>query len=148
MAQIKVLDIEGGKFVNALAEKLKTISEFKMPEWAKYVKTSAGNERPPERPDWWYYRAASILRQVYLKGTIGVEKLRKKYKRKKTNKAYPATIFKGSSKVIRTILQQAEKAGFVQITEKPKKGRQLTKKGIVFLEEIAKNLKEKNEKKD
>ena len=112
-----------------------------MPEWARYVKTSAGNERPPEKPDWWYYRAASILRHIYLKGIIGVERLRKKYKRKKTNKAYPATVFKGSGKVIRAILQQAEEAGFVEKVEKPRKGRQLTKKGLAFLENLAKELK-------
>lgn len=146
MAQkIKVLDIEGSKFVNALAEKLKTIKEFSMPEWAKYVKTSAGNERPPDKQDWWYYRAASILRQVYIKGNIGVGRLRKKYKRKKRNKAYPASVFKGSGKIIRTILQQAEKAGFIEKVTKPKKGRQLTKKGVDFLENLARELKQ-NEK--
>lgn len=137
----KVLDIEGSKFVNELAKRLKNIKEFSMPEWAKYVKTSAGNERPPDNPDWWYYRSASILRQLYIKGIIGVERLSKKYKRKKRNKAYPACVFKGSRKIIRTILQQAEKAGFVEKIEKPKKGRQLTKKGKAFLEEIAKSIK-------
>lgn len=137
----KVLDINGQIFVNELAKRLKNIKEFSIPEWAKYVKTSAGNERPPDNPDWWYHRSASILRQLYIKGIIGVERLSKIYKRKKRNKAYPACVFKGSRKIIRTILQQAEKAGFVEKVEKPRKGRQLTKKGRQFLEEIANNIK-------
>ncbi|MEM1577774.1 MAG: 30S ribosomal protein S19e [Candidatus Pacearchaeota archaeon] len=141
MEKRKVLDVEANKFVNELSKRLKNIKEFSMPEWAKYVKTSAGNERPPDNLDWWYIRSASILRQLYIKGIIGVERLSKKYKRKKRNKSYPACVFKGSRKIIRTILQQAEKAGFVEKTEKPRKGRQLTKKGKNFLEEVAASIK-------
>jgi len=52
--------IESEKFIKALAEKLKGMPEFKMPEWALFVKTSHGKERPPEVEDWWYIRAASV----------------------------------------------------------------------------------------
>ena len=137
----KVLDVGARIFIENLAKKIKEIKEFSIPEWAKYVKTSRGNERPPDNPDWWYYRAASILRKLYLRGVIGVERLRREYKRKKRDKAYPATVYKGGGKIIRTILQQAEKAGFVEKVEKPKKGRQLTKKGKEFLENLAKEIK-------
>ncbi len=139
--KVKVLDVEANLFIKRTAEKLKPL--IKIPEWAKYVKTSAGSERPPEQPDWWYYRAASILRKIYLKGIVGVERLRKSYKRKKKHKAYPAKVFKGSGKIIREILKQLEQVGLVCKVEKPKKGRQLTKKGLEFLENIAKELKTK-----
>jgi small subunit ribosomal protein S19e len=135
----KVLDVEAKTFIENLAKKIKEMKEFSMPEWAKYVKTSRGNERPPDNPDWWYYRAASILRKLYIKGVIGVERLRKEYKRRKRNKAYPASVYKAGGKIIRTILQQAEKAGFVEKV-KEKKGRQLTKKGKEFLEKLAKEI--------
>jgi len=77
MAQNKALihQVDAAKFISSLAPKLKEIPEFKMPEWAHFVKTSAAKERPAEG-DWWYIRAASILRKIYLKGVIGVEKLR------------------------------------------------------------------------
>jgi len=134
----RVLDVDPKIFIENLAKRIKEIKEFSMPEWAKYVKTSKGNERPPDNPDWWYYRAASILRKLYIKGVVGVERLRKEYKRKKRNKAYPASVYKGGGKIIRTILQQAERAGFVEKAQQ--KGRQLTKKGKEFLEKLAKEI--------
>ena len=140
MKEVKVLDVNPQKFIENLAKKIKEIKEFSMPEWAKYVKTSRAKEKPPDNPDWWYIRAASILRKLYIKGIVGVERLRKEYKRKKRNKAYPAQVYKAGGKIIRNILQQAEKAGFVEKVEKPKKGRQLTKKGKEFLEKLAKEI--------
>ncbi|MEM1535099.1 MAG: 30S ribosomal protein S19e [Candidatus Pacearchaeota archaeon] len=139
----KVLDVEPQKFITELATKLKGIKEFEMPQWAMFVKTSSGAERPPLSKDWWYYRAASILRKLYLKGTIGVSRLRRCYKRKKKGKAWPARPYLGSGKIIREILKQAEKAGLVEKLEKPKKGRALTKKGVSFLEGLATEIVKK-----
>ena len=141
----KVLDVEPGIFVCSLAERLK--EKIKMPEWAMYVKTSPGAERPPQRKDWWYVRAASILRKLYLKGIIGVERLRKEYKRKKKFKVYPAKPYKGSGKIIREILKQLEEIKLVQKVEKPRKGRCLTKEGVDFLEKLAEEIKKKEIKK-
>ncbi len=136
-AKVKVLDVKPEAFIAALAEKLKKMPELAMPDWAKFVKTSAGKERPPENKDWWYVRAASILRQIYLKGIIGTNRLATRYRAKKKHTASPPRMFKGSRKIIRTILQQAEKAGLVEKVEKPRKGRQLTKKGLELLETTA-----------
>ena len=85
--------------------------------------------------DFWYKRAASILRQIYIRKNIGVNRLKVRYGGKKNRGVKPSEFRKGSGKIIRTILQQAEKAGFVEKTEKPK-GRKLTEKGKKFLESI------------
>jgi small subunit ribosomal protein S19e len=125
-----------------LAEALKQIPEFKEPEWAQYVKSGPAKERPIEEDDFWYKRAASILRNIYKKGSVGVNRLRTKYGSKKDRGMKPEEFRKASGKIIRVILQQADKAGFTEI-QKPikgvrskKPGRILTEKGKKFLEEI------------
>ena len=120
---------------NKLAEALKEIPEFKSPEWAFHVKSSVSRERPPLEDDFWYKRSASILRQIYIKKIIGVNRLKVRYGGKKNRGVKPSEFRKGSGKIIRTILQQAEKAGFVEKSDKPK-GRKLTLKGKKLLESI------------
>ncbi|MEM2017713.1 MAG: 30S ribosomal protein S19e [Candidatus Pacearchaeota archaeon] len=139
-----VHEIEPMKFILALASELKKMPEFKMPEWAMFVKTGAAKERPPEEKDWWYIRAASILRSVYIRGVVGVSRLRVKYGSRKNRGMRPEKFYKASGKIIRTILQQATKAGLVEHIKGKKTGRRLTKKGKEFLEKLAEKLKEKN----
>ncbi len=124
------------KYNSSLAEELKKIPEFNPPEWSYFVKTSCSKQRPPEEVDFWYKRAASVLRKIYLKGVIGVQKLRKFYGSKKKKGVKPPKFKKASGKIIRTILQQAEKAGFVEKVDKFQHGRRLTKKGRDFLDSI------------
>ncbi len=125
-----------------LAEALKKIPEFKVPEWVSFVKSGPAKARPIEEPDFWYKRAASILRQIYKKNIVGVNRLRTKYGSKKNRGFKPEEFRRAGGKIIRTILQQADKAGFTEIAKdikgvKSKKpGRQLTEKGRRFMEEI------------
>ena len=125
-----------------LAEALKKIPEFKEPEWAQFVKSGTAKQRPIEDPDFWHKRSASILRQIYNNRVVGVNKLRTKYGSRKNRGMRPEQFRKSSGKIIRVILQQADKAGFTEISKvmkgvKSKKaGRQLTPKGKNFLEEI------------
>jgi small subunit ribosomal protein S19e len=134
-------EIEVEKFIKVLAEKLKTMPEFKMPEWATFVKTGQSRERPPEKSDWWYIRAASILRKMYMKGLVGVGKLRNFYGSRKDRGAKPEKFKKASGKIIRIILQQATKAQFIEHVKEKKAGRRLTKKGKEFLDQIASEVK-------
>lgn len=125
-----------------LAEALKKIPEFQEPEWAKFVKSGSGKERPIDDENFWHKRAASVLRNIYKTGSVGVQRLRTKYGSKKNRGFKPEAFVKGSGKIIRVILQQADKAGFTEI-QKPvrgvrskKPGRILTDKGKKFLEEV------------
>jgi len=136
--QKEITDMKGEQFAKELAAKLKEMPEFKMPEWAYFVKTSVSKSRPPTQSEWWYLRAASILRQVYLKKVVGVERLRTKYGSNKDRGMRPKKFYKGSGKLIRTILQQAEKAGFVKKIKDKKVGRMLTPKGKEFMLSIIK----------
>ncbi|MGY4884937.1 MAG: 40S ribosomal protein S19 [Nanobdellota archaeon] len=137
-----VYDLNAQEYNIKLAEALKKIPEFKEPEWAKFVKSGPAKERPIEDLDFWYKRAASVLRNIYKTGSIGVQRLRTKYGSKKSRGYKPEEFRKGSGKIIRTILQQADKAGFTEI-QKPvrgvkskRPGRILTDKGKKFMEEV------------
>ena len=132
-----IYEIPADKYNKLLAEALKKKPEFKMPEWAIYVKTSVSKSRPPENNDWWHTRAASILRQIYLQGVVGVGRLRTKYGSRKNRGMRPEVFRKASGKIIRLILQQSEKAGLLEkVKEGARFGRRLTKSGKAFLEDI------------
>jgi small subunit ribosomal protein S19e len=130
--------IEAGKFNKLLAEALKESGDFEKPEWIDFVKTSAHKERPNIDPDFWYKRAASILRQVYIKNVVGVERLRTRYGGRKDRGSKPPEFVKSGGKIIRKILQQAEAAGLLEKSKGKKAGRQLTQKGKTLLESISK----------
>ena len=130
------MSISADKFISALALKLKNMKEFEMPEWAVFVKTGMSKERPPENNDWWYVRAASILRKIYVKGIIGTSRLRTEYGSKKNRGSKPEKFYRASGKIIRTVLQQATKAGIAEHIKEKSAGRRTTKKGKEFLENV------------
>ncbi len=135
MATIYDTNIE--KVYKGASESLKSL--IKEPEWVKFVKTGAGRMRKPTQEGWWYIRAASILRQVYIKGPIGVAKLRTRYGNKKNRGHKPERFKEASGKVIRDILQQLEKAGLVKSQDKGvHKGKIITGKGKSLLDKAAK----------
>ena len=138
-----VFDVNPHLLIGKLKDELKKVEQVKPPEWAKFVKTGVTKVKPPEQDDFWYIRAASILKQLYTQGRpLGVQRLRVKYGGKKKNQSKPAHFAKGSGKIIRNILQQLESAGFVQkATINNQKGRVITKKGKSFLDKIAAQLR-------
>ncbi len=121
------------------AKKLEKVEELKPPEWAKFVKTGVCKERPPTQKNWWYIRTASILRKLSLGKPIGVSRLRRVYGSRKRRGHKPEHKYPASGAIIRKILQQLERAGFVRTEER--KGRVITPKGRSFLKEIAKSIK-------
>jgi small subunit ribosomal protein S19e len=136
-----IYDVEPSEFIEQVAQDLKKIEEIKPPVWATYVKTGRHRERPPAKEDWWYTRAASVLRKVYKLGPIGTSKLRRHYGGKPNLGVRPEHTFKGSGNIIRKVLQQLEKAGFLRNETKAlRKGRVVTPKGKSFLDKIASKL--------
>ena len=145
-------DVPGQLLVERLAKILfeKYRDTIKPPKWAYFVKTGPDKERPPDDPPdvsynggpgWWYYRAASILRQVYLKGPIGVSRLRTRYGGIRKRGMEPGRFRKGYGKIIRTILQQLEQAGLVmKVEEGKKKGRVVTPEGRSLVDKIASEI--------
>ena len=132
-----VYDANTQELIKKAAEALK--DKIKAPEWSMYVKTGVSKERPPVDRDWWYVRAASILRKIYLLGPIGTNKLRVKYSGRKNRGYRPEKTFQGSGKIIRVILQQLESIELIKKEDKKvHKGRVITPKGKSFLDKLAK----------
>jgi len=111
---------------------------IKSPEWAKFVKTGSGKERPPVREDWYHIRAASVLVTVYKRGPIGVNKLKIKYGSNKNRGHKPGKFVRASGKILRSILQQLEKAELVKYKkEGMHKGRIISAKGKSLVDKSA-----------
>lgn len=137
-----VYDVDANTLIERAAQELKKVEPIQMPKWAIFVKTGHSKARPPENLDWWYLRSASMLRKIYMRGPVGVSKLRTKYGSKKNRGHQPEHRFKASGKIIRSMLQQLEKAGFIQqVDKKGHKGRFITPKGKFFLDGVCKTLK-------
>ncbi|MCH7850533.1 MAG: 40S ribosomal protein S19 [Nanoarchaeota archaeon] len=130
------------KFVVNLALALKKMPEFEIPEWALYVKSGMSRERPPVNSDFWFTRAASILRQLYMKGVLGVGRMKTRYGSRKDRGGRPDKFYKAGGKIIRVILQQAEEAGLVEKVTRMQHGRRLTQSGRDLLNSIEVPLKE------
>lgn len=137
-------DVPANELIEKTSEKLlNEVDEIEMPDWAKYVKTAPNKERSPTQKNWWYRRSAALLRKVYTKQPIGVERLRKYYGAKDKTGSSPEHASKGSGKIIRRNLQQLEEAGFVESTPE---GRKITSGGKSFLDSVATDLKKELEK--
>ena len=133
-----IYDCDQSELVEKASGELKKINAVKAPSWAAFVKTGVQKERPPANRDWWHTRAASVLRQIYRKGPIGVSKLRTAYGGKKNRGYKTEHFYRGSGSILRKILQQLEAAGFVKKEEKNiHKGRVLTAEGKKFLDAVA-----------
>ena len=76
---ITVRDVAPATFIEAYAQHLKNSDRFEIPKWCDIVKTGVHKELAPSNEDWYFVRAASIARKVYLKPGIGVGALRKWY---------------------------------------------------------------------
>lgn len=142
-----VYDVPPDILIERLARYLKEeVPEVTPPSWAKFVKTSPSRERIPMQADWWYIRAASILRKVYLLGPVGLNTLRTLYGGRQRRGSMPEHHRKAGGAIIRKILQQLEAAGLVKKVSK--KGRVVTPKGRSLLDylstEILKELARKN----
>lgn len=141
---VSIKEVPGQKLVEVLAEELEKQKIIEFPDWAKYVKTGCHKERPPEQENWWFLRAASILRRIALNGPVGVERLRSYYGGRKNLGHQPSHFRKAGGKIIRNILQQLEKAGLIQqVKEGKKKGRVITPEGQRFIARVIKKVMKK-----
>ena len=137
---VTVRDVPAQEFIGRLAEELKKEEPMQPHKLSTMVKSGSCAERPPQQPDFWYLRSAAILRKVYLSGPIGTQRLRTVYGDRKRRGHKPAHHRPAGGKFIRLMLQQLEKTGYIQKTDKPVKGRAITPKGQKFLDSLAKSM--------
>merc|ERR1712048_1129615 len=69
---VTLKDVPAGKFIEAYAEFLKKSNKIELPSWVDLVKTGHYHELAPYDDDWFYTRAAAIIRKLYIKPNYGV----------------------------------------------------------------------------
>lgn len=138
-------DVPATILIEKLAQHLKEeVDAITPPTWTPFVKTGVFTQRPPDDPDWWFTRCASVLRKIYVKGPIGIEKLRQEYGGKLDRGAKPEHAQKGSGAIARNAIQQLQKAGLV--TGQRNEGRVVSSAGRQLLDRLSTELKRDLEK--
>ena len=132
---VNVYDVRASELVKAAAVQLR--DKIKKPEYINYVKSGANRERTPNDPDFWYIRSASILRQVYVNGPVGVSRLRIRYGSRKEHVVHRRHATPAGGSIIRDALQSLEGINFVKRT---KKGRVITPQGQAFLDSVSREI--------
>jgi len=139
---VTVYDVPSEKLIANVAQKLKDSGAVNPPEWAEFAKTGVHTEKAPIQADWWYTRAASVLRKVYIKGPNGTSKLAAEYGGFNDRGSKPNRAVKGSRSIIRRSLMQLESAGLV--AKNKNNGRVVTPKGQALLDNAAKEVNDSN----
>ncbi|KAL0461606.1 UNVERIFIED_CONTAM: 40S ribosomal protein S19-3 [Sesamum latifolium] len=130
-----VKDVSPHEFVKAYAAHLKRSGKMELPEWTDIVKTGVLKELAPYDPDWYYIRAASMARKIYLRGGLGVGAFRRIYGGSKRNGSRPPHFGKSSGSVARHILQQLQEMNIVEMDTTG--GRKITSSGQRDLDQVA-----------
>jgi len=134
---VSVHDVPSNKLITALAGQMKGVQGVEQPEWSRFVKTGSHAERPPADSDWWYTRAASLMRKLYLHGPVGLGDLERAYGGSKALKYYPKHHRDAGGSSIRRILKQLEQA---ELVTKTPKGRVLSSKGRGMIDKVSKEI--------
>lgn len=132
-----VRDVTAAEFIAAFAKYLRESDAFVLPEWVDIVKTANGRELPPLDPNWFYVRAASIARKVYLNDGIGVGALARWYGKAKYRGTLPRRHHDASRKIIRTILIMLEEQGLIESYDATTGGRRVTSLGQTKMDTVA-----------
>ena len=135
---VTVYDVPPEKLIMKAAEKLKQVDAIAVPEWAEFVKTGRHTENAPVQEDWWFIRAASVMRKVYTNGPMGTSRLAAEYGGFADRGSKPNRAIKGSRAIARRCLIQLENAGF--LLKDKKNGRMISPKGQSFLDNVAKEV--------
>ena len=141
-----VKDVPAAEFIEAFARHLKKGNKIRMPEWVTYYKTACFKDLAPYDPDWLYIRAASVAYQLYMRGKVGVNTLRKHYSGKHRRGTRTEHSRLTAGKCIRYCLLELEKAAFVgkmefeDASDLTCHGKALTKKGTTDMDRIAASI--------
>lgn len=133
---VNVNDVPSNRLIALVAEHVKGIG-ITEPDWARFVKTGSHAERPPSEADWWFTRAASVLRKLYVHGPLGLSDLERSYGGNKALHYYPKHHRDAGGSAVRVVLKQLEQA---ELVAKTPKGRVLTPKGRALLDKASRQL--------
>uniref|UniRef100_A0A4W5KVY4 40S ribosomal protein S19 n=1 Tax=Hucho hucho TaxID=62062 RepID=A0A4W5KVY4_9TELE len=136
---VTVRDVKPADFIKLYAEHLKRSGKMELPNWWDIVKTASYKEHSPVDADWYYIRAASIARKVYLRENTGIGALKKVYGGAARRGVLRQRFQTASGGLIRHILHQLEEMKVVEKCPEGvnKGGRRITSHGQTDLDRIA-----------
>jgi len=130
-------DVPPTELIDRVAKYLKDEAKVEPPEWSQFVKTGVHKEKAPVAGDWWFTRTAAVLRKIYVKGPLGIERLSAEFGGKRDDGSAPYHPRQGSRAIARHALIQLEKLGFVA---KTKKGRVVSPQGRKLLDDTSNSI--------
>ncbi len=137
-------DVPAAILIERLGRYLReNVDEINPPPWSSFVKTGSHAARSPQNQDWWFTRCASLLRKIYVKGPIGVSRLRSEYGGRIDIGTRPEHARKGGGAIIRQALHQLEAAGLIENFRN--RGRVVSRGGRRLLDRLAAEIKKELE---
>ena len=134
---VTIFDVEPRRLIEEAAAKLQEMG-IEGPAWVGTVKSGPHNERLPQQKNFFYIRAASILRQAYSHGPIGVSRLRTHYGGRKKRGVRPDKMKRAGGALIRKTMQILEKSELLMKNKKKDNpGRVITAKGMKLMDAAA-----------
>ncbi|CAO2594012.1 40S ribosomal protein S19 [Lemmus lemmus] len=125
MPGVTVKVVNQQEFVRALAAFLKKSGKLLVPERVDTVKLAKHKELTPYDENWFYTRAASTARHLYLRGGgAGVGSMTKIYGGRQRNGVRPSHFSRGSKSVARRVPQTLE--GLKMVEKDQARGLKLT----------------------
>merc|ERR1711881_282653 len=103
-------------------EFVKKSNKIDLPSWVDLVKTGHYHELAPYDEDWFYTRAAAIMRRLYYKPFVGVGRLANKFGGKERNGSARKHHATDSKAVIRACMKALEKAKLLTRYNDSKRG--------------------------
>eukprot|EP01083_Nonionella_stella_P127114 385022_1 len=119
-----VKDVNPGQWITAFAAHLKQQGSMDVPECVDYAKTGISRILPPQNPDWYYVRAAAVLRRVYLRPFTGIGGLSKVFG-STWGLSRPLHFRTAATGILRKVLHSLEKLNLLAKSEDG--GRVITK---------------------
>jgi small subunit ribosomal protein S19e len=131
-----VFEVDANTLVERVAAKLKE-AKIPKPDYIDFVKSGPGKERVPESQDFWYFRCASILRQVYINGPVGISSLRTRYGSRKEHIVSRHHHMRAGGSIIKDAFDALEKQNYIK---KTKVGRIIAPAGKSMLDKLSNEI--------
>ena len=61
---MSIHDVPKTELIELVSKELQKVDSIEPPEWSIFVKTSSAKVHQPTRNDWWFARAAAIMRRL------------------------------------------------------------------------------------